>query len=99
MSLAPYDDVTVIDVPPPWDTTDNYVATLGHKANHSSRPNAEYRAVFHPRFGLIKSVWAIEPIAKGTEILVDYGYTDDRPPWFTPDLYGPVTRAALKINN
>lgn len=95
MSLAPHDDVTVIDVPPPWDALEHYCATLGHKANHAAEPNAEYRHVTHPRFGHIKSIWAIKDIAAGDEILVEYGYTDECPSWFTPDLYGKISRAAF----
>ena len=67
-------------------------ATLGHKANHSSKANAKYDSFLHPRFGLIKGVVAVEPIEVGEEITVDYGYQDEKPAWFTRDLWGPTTK-------
>ena len=47
-------DDTVLDVPPPYDQTTAYTASLGHKANHSFDNNAEYELYDHPRFGPIK---------------------------------------------
>jgi hypothetical protein len=78
------DPETAIDVPPPWDNPQRYRATLGHKANHASPPanNAEYCAVFHPRFGECKAIRAVLDIPQGEEILVDYGYTDESPHWW-----------------
>lgn len=96
ISLAPLDEHTVIDVPSPYDTLSHYRATLGHKANHHPDNNAEYDFALHPRFGLIKAVVAVRGIDCGQEILVDYGYTDDRPDWFTEELWGPVTRAFMQ---
>lgn len=36
------DEDTVIDVPEPFNRTENYCASLGHKANHSFTPNCKY---------------------------------------------------------
>ncbi|MEQ2208219.1 Histone-lysine N-methyltransferase setd7 [Xenoophorus captivus] len=36
------DDDTVIDVPQPFDQTERYCSSLGHKANHSFTPNCQY---------------------------------------------------------
>lgn len=36
------DEDTVIDVPPPFELTERYCASLGHKANHSFTPNCKY---------------------------------------------------------
>lgn len=36
------DEDTVIDVPQPFDQTERYCASLGHKANHSFTPNCKY---------------------------------------------------------
>jgi histone-lysine N-methyltransferase SETD7 len=91
MSLAPYDDDTVIDVPPPFDTVARYCASLGHKANHAPVHNAKYAPAWHPRFGCIKRVVAIRDIEAGEEVTVDYGYTDERPDWFTRETWGPTT--------
>eukprot|EP01135_Chromosphaera_perkinsii_P001003 Nk52_evm17s156 gene=Nk52_evmTU17s156 len=76
---------TVIDVPHAFSMEDQYCSTLGHKANHcSSSPNAMYDAIFHPRFGEIKCIRALEDeIQAGEEILVDYGYSHDTlPNWY-----------------
>ncbi len=36
------DEDTVIDVPEPFNLTENYCASIGHKANHSFTPNCKY---------------------------------------------------------
>lgn len=60
--------------------------TLGHKANHSDRPNAEFDWTEHPRFGSIRTIVTIRAIEAGEEITVDYGYggfVHQTPPgWF-----------------
>ena len=71
-----------IDVPCHMASTDVYRATIGHKANHSFEPNAEYVQVFHPRFGHIKGIRALRPILPHTEVLVHYGYTNQMPKWY-----------------
>eukprot|EP00850_Spirogloea_muscicola_P016082 SM000128S26215 [mRNA] locus=s128:144256:145798:- [translate_table: standard] len=77
---------TVIDIPPGLVPVTAYCASLGHKANHSIRPNAEYAPFCHPRFGDIKCVRATQPIAPGEEITVDYSYdllgADGVPEWY-----------------
>eukprot|EP00850_Spirogloea_muscicola_P012870 SM000085S23220 [mRNA] locus=s85:89224:90884:- [translate_table: standard] len=64
----------VIDIPPGLVPVTAYCASLGHKANHNRRPNAEYAPFCHPRFGDIKCVRATQLIAPGEEITVDYSY-------------------------
>ena len=54
----------------------------GHKANHAFANNAEYVPVYHPRFGHIKGIRAVKPIAAGSEVLVNYGYTNQMPKWY-----------------
>ena len=54
----------------------------GHKANHAFANNAEYVPVYHPRFGHIKGIRAVKPIAAGSEVLVNYGYTSQMPKWY-----------------
>lgn len=49
-----------LDITEKLSSLDNYSATLGHKACHSFTPNAEFRDLFHPRFGHIMSI-----VAKG----------------------------------
>jgi histone-lysine N-methyltransferase SETD7 len=76
-------DDTCIDVPAPYDKTNVYCASSGHKANHAFFPNAKFELVFHPRFGLIKSVKTIRQIEKDEEILADYGYQQKEGPlWY-----------------
>lgn len=76
------DDDTVLDVPAEHASTARYVASLGHKANHRLPNNAEYAPCLHPRFGHIKCVRAVRALAAGEEVTVDYGYSDERPPWY-----------------
>lgn len=79
-----------IDVPQPYDKTENYIASLGHKANHShsaEKRTARYAMCLHPRLGLIKSIRTLDkPVKAGTELLVDYGYTDEMPDWYSSTL-------------
>ena len=42
-----------MDIPSEYVSLDNYCATLGHKINHSFRPNCEEWFFDHPRFGLV----------------------------------------------
>ena len=68
------DDETVLDVPGEYSRCDAYCATLGHKANHSSTPNACYDVFDHPLYGVIKCVRALQDIPPAHEITVDYGF-------------------------
>ena len=62
---------------------DQYSATLGHKANHSNLPNADWALVEHPRFGLIRGLASQRKILKGEEILVHYHMNlADAPMWY-----------------
>ena len=70
-------DDWVLDVPPPFDSTSHYVASLGHKANHAFDNSAEYELYDHPRFGPIKCLRTRRAIAAGAEVTVSYGYDDD----------------------
>ncbi|KYQ92708.1 histone-lysine N-methyltransferase [Tieghemostelium lacteum] len=76
------DSETVIDVPTKYNDISVYQSTLAHKSNHHPNNNAEYSHCFHPRFGYIKSIRSIKPIAKDSEIFVNYGYTDHQPEWY-----------------
>lgn len=78
------DETYSIDVPEPFHKMKRYRSSLGHKANHSFTPNAQYLPLYHPRFGDVKSVVAMSPIKKGEEITVDYGYASHSkgPKWY-----------------
>ena len=49
-NLLSYDKVASLDVPPPLDNVLIYRATLGHKANHSFRPNTVFFDAKNPRW-------------------------------------------------
>jgi len=66
----------ILNIPKVAQNTQNYTATLGHKANHAKKANAEYRYVQHPRFGEIVGLFMIEDAVAGQEVLVDYGYIE-----------------------
>ncbi|XP_054453978.1 histone-lysine N-methyltransferase SETD7 isoform X1 [Anoplopoma fimbria] len=73
------DEDTVIDVPRPFDQTERYCASLGHKANHSFKPNCKYDPFVHPRFGPIKCVRTLRAVQKDEELTVAYGYDHQTP--------------------
>ena len=57
-----------------WNIT-QFRATLGHKINHSFvKARSAFDFATHPRYGLIRSVIAIEDIYKDEEIFVNYHY-------------------------
>ncbi|TSO15265.1 Histone-lysine N-methyltransferase SETD7 [Bagarius yarrelli] len=88
------DDDTVIDVPEPFNHTENYCASLGHKANHSFTPNCKYDPFVHPRFGTIKCIQTIRAVQKNEELTVAYGYDHEpsgrsdpeAPDWYKQEL-------------
>ncbi|KAM3612496.1 uncharacterized protein V6R79_009175 [Siganus canaliculatus] len=88
------DEDTVIDVPQPFDQTERYCASLGHKANHSFTPNCKYDPYVHPRFGPIKCIRTLRPVQKDEELTVSYGYDHkpvekngpEAPDWYKEEL-------------
>ena len=62
-------------------------------------PPFQYDACFHPRFGVIKCIRALQPIAAGEEIFVTYGYEVGASPVLTstptltcsPRLFSPLS--------
>lgn len=88
------DEDTVIDVPQPFDQTEKYCASLGHKANHSFTPNCKYDSFVHPRFGPIKCIRTLRPVQKDEELTVAYGYdhgpsgknSPEAPEWYKQEL-------------
>lgn len=77
-----------LDIPKPMRSIDKYKATLAHKACHSFEPNSAFRRFFHPRFGLIMSIVALECIQKDQEILVHYRYPiKSAPSWYQSQWY------------
>ena len=65
--------------------TSLYQASLGHKVNHSFRPNCRYRRMQHPRWGEIMGIFSSRDIKAGEELLCNYGYEVDKylvPAWY-----------------
>ncbi|XP_054648524.1 histone-lysine N-methyltransferase SETD7 [Dunckerocampus dactyliophorus] len=89
------DEDTVIDVPQPFDQTERYCASLGHKANHSFTPNCKYDVCVHPRFGSIKCIRTLRAVQKDEELTVAYGYDHavtgkngpEAPDWYKQELF------------
>ncbi|KAM9795431.1 histone-lysine N-methyltransferase SETD7 [Neosynchiropus ocellatus] len=98
------DEDTVIDVPQPFDQTERYCASLGHKANHSFTPNCKYDPFVHPRFGPIKCIRTLRAVQKDEELTVAYGYDHEPsgkngpevPDWYKRelDLFRQTTSSA-----
>ncbi|XP_060783257.1 histone-lysine N-methyltransferase SETD7 isoform X1 [Neoarius graeffei] len=98
------DEETVIDVPEPFNHTENYCASLGHKANHSFTPNCKYDPFVHPRFGPIKCIRTIRAVHEDEELTVAYGYDHESsgksgpeaPDWYKQELREFQEREAEK---
>ena len=63
----------------------DYSASLAHKANHSFRPNCAFSRFYHPVFGLTcLGIKSLKSVSKGEEIFVNYRYSPSHAPaWFT----------------
>ena len=92
-NLMSFDKILKIHIPKPYWNISNYRATLGHKVNHSFlKANVAFGQAFHPRFGNIRTIYAIKDIPRHEEILVNYGYQigTNVPEWYA-DLYEKET--------
>ena len=77
-------DIFINLLPEHWPI-EKYRATLTHKVNHSFKKyNTEFGSAIHPRFGPIRTVFAIKDIKKGSQIFCNYEYEQDSaiPHWF-----------------
>ncbi|XP_047126209.1 histone-lysine N-methyltransferase SETD7 isoform X1 [Hydra vulgaris] len=96
------DQEVVIDVPKPWNDLKFYKASLGHKANHSFKPNCMYDRFNHPRFGKIKCIRTISFVQPGDELFVEYGYDHlkldtDAPLWYQKALVEHLNNKDEKV--
>ena len=74
-NLMNFQGPLVIHIPEEYWNISNYRATLGHKINHSFiYGKSNFGFAYHPRFGQMRCVYATSDIAKGEEILTNYGY-------------------------
>ena len=84
------DGESSINVEKPYWSIAKYRATLGHKLNHSFKPNTYYCHGYHARFGYVVSICASKDIKRGEELLVHYQYSKNEgnsvPKWYG-DLY------------
>mgnify|MGYP001161651556 FL=1 len=64
---ADYESGERMDIPEECQSLDVYCATLGHKLNHSFRPNCEEWFIDHPRFGR-KNIFLFYYIPSGCSI-------------------------------
>ena len=77
-----------IRIPPSDGPLDKYRATLGHKLNHSFKPNCEYGGVLDtPRFGLTRAFYTNRAIKKDEELFISYGYSVTGGPIWYRELY------------
>ena len=65
-------DREVLDIPPECVSLNNYRASLGHKINHSFRPNCKWDHSIHPTFGRIPSIITLMDLKAGTELTCHY---------------------------
>ena len=72
----------IIDIPPQYARADQFQGTLGHKVNHSFKPNSEYVFFDSARFGVIRSVKTLKRIEKDEEMFAFYGYGPPGPKWY-----------------
>ena len=64
-----------VDIPPEFGPLEKFRVSLGHKANHSFRFNAQYTLFSaHPVLGTIMALVATRDLPAGTEVLCKYGY-------------------------
>ena len=89
------DGESSINVEKPYWSIAKFRATLGHKLNHSFKPNTYYCDGYHARFGYVRTICASKDIKRGEELLVHYQYEEDDededeegsvPQWYA-DLY------------
>ena len=68
----------VLNIPTRFQSTHAYTASLAHKINHADdkTSNAEFRILYHPRFGECVGVYMTRPGMMGEEVLVNYGYVE-----------------------
>ena len=89
-NLMNFNGPLVIHIPEPYWNISNYRATLGHKINHSFiNSKSNFGLAYHPRFGNIRTLYALSDIAKGEEIFTNYGYRIGQkrvPQWYS-ELY------------
>ena len=66
---------------PQLQASHRYSATLGHKINHSFRPNCVWATALHPCYGRVPAVKTLVAVAARDELLVDY-MMDPQPDWY-----------------
>lgn len=84
---ADYESGERMDIPAEYISLSSYCASLGHKLNHSFRPNCEEWFFEHPRFGTVPCERTKEDVKAGAELFLDYEYDPyNCPDWFRDQL-------------
>ena len=79
-----------MDIPLRFQSSDQYLATLAHKMNHSFCPNCEFSDLQHPVYGYIPCTVTSKPVRRGEELFVHYHYVlNDCPAWYE-ELYNQL---------
>ena len=73
----------IVYIPPEFESMAKFRGTIGHKVNHSFKPNSFYVQIDSPRFGVIVAVMSSRTISPGEEFFSHYGYQYDfSPAWY-----------------
>ncbi|TRY71995.1 hypothetical protein TCAL_17127 [Tigriopus californicus] len=70
--LVNYNSTHLLDVPS--GNLAQFRSSLGHKVNHSFRPNSRFVHARSPRFGNVTAIESLTFIKRGSEVLISYGY-------------------------
>jgi len=84
-----------MDIPPKYQSSEHYCATLAHKLNHSFTPNCTWANADHPCFGFVPSIVTLEEVRKGEELTIHYMMDmEDAPEWYMDcwDLHSNVAK-------
>ena len=61
-----------MDIPKDFISLSNYHASLGHKINHSFKPNCKWDVIHHPVFGRIPKIITLCEVEPETELTCHY---------------------------
>ena len=61
-----------MDIPEEYICLNNYRASLGHKINHSFKPNCKWEVIEHPVFGRIPKIITLVDVPAEEELTCHY---------------------------
>merc|ERR1711892_176704 len=72
-----------MDLPPQYQSSTAYRASLAHKLNHSFTPNCCWTNADHPCFCFVPSVSTMEGVKEGEELTIHYSIDmENAPEWY-----------------